>query len=245
MRSLEILALGAGVQSTALLLLNAEGRIQPPAEVAIFADTGGEMPETYLHLRRLASLSTIPICVVRRNPSLEKWNEHYCVLPARNGDSLLPRRCTTSWKAEPIERQARSMGAARLITQLGISVDEVHRMKESPKAWVTRRWPLVEMGWTREDCRRYLTRHGLDAPRSACFFCPLRPRSWWRYLAANRPALFDRACILEERLPSKAGFRPYLLSGFGRPLRMAVSDAQLPMLPDGQEGVECDGYCFV
>jgi len=40
---LQIISLDAGVQSTALLVLNALGRVEPRATHAIFADTGGEL----------------------------------------------------------------------------------------------------------------------------------------------------------------------------------------------------------
>ncbi|ONH62359.1 hypothetical protein CcI49_02980 [Frankia sp. CcI49] len=49
---LRVLSLGAGVQSTTLALLAAEG-VLPKPDVAIFADTGWEPEAVYLHLARL------------------------------------------------------------------------------------------------------------------------------------------------------------------------------------------------
>ncbi|GAB2635358.1 hypothetical protein [Kribbella swartbergensis] len=53
MTLLTALSLGAGVQSTTLLLLAAEG-VLPAPDVAIFADTGWEPSAVYRHLDRLA-----------------------------------------------------------------------------------------------------------------------------------------------------------------------------------------------
>ncbi|MFD6245348.1 hypothetical protein ACFWGG_09250, partial [Streptomyces roseolus] len=46
------LSLGAGVQSSALLALSAEG-VLPKVDYAIFADTGWEPQSVYAHLDRL------------------------------------------------------------------------------------------------------------------------------------------------------------------------------------------------
>jgi 3'-phosphoadenosine 5'-phosphosulfate sulfotransferase (PAPS reductase)/FAD synthetase len=50
--ALRVLSLGAGVQSTSLLLLAAEGGL-PALDAAIFADTGWEPRAVYEHLDRL------------------------------------------------------------------------------------------------------------------------------------------------------------------------------------------------
>ncbi|WSA82652.1 hypothetical protein OG930_06905 [Streptomyces sp. NBC_01799] len=47
--TLKVLSLGAGVQSTCLLLMAAEGHL-PGLDVAIFADTGWEPRAVYDHL---------------------------------------------------------------------------------------------------------------------------------------------------------------------------------------------------
>jgi len=244
--TLEIVSLGAGVQSSALAILNALGEIESRAQVAVFADTGGEMPETYAHLIRLADWLQrhgIPVVIVRREPKLEEriLEGRYPVVPARDGDVILPRRCTTDWKISPIHRWARERGAKRLIIQLGISWDEAHRMRTSRVRWVEHRYPLVDMRLTREDCRRILARYGFQPTKSACFFCPLRPRDWWKWLKAYQPALFERACQVEEALPRRKGYSPYYISTLGKPLR-EIGD-QLP-LEEKWDGVCDGGYCF-
>jgi hypothetical protein len=58
---MNVLNLGAGVQSTAVYLLAVEGRIK--IDHAIFADTGEEPAAVYDHLRWLQSLNGPPILV--------------------------------------------------------------------------------------------------------------------------------------------------------------------------------------
>ena len=56
---------------------------------------------------------------------------------------------------------------------IGISRDEIIRMKPSRLPWVRHYWPLIDFGMTRSDCRvwfeeRYPER---TLPRSACIGC--------------------------------------------------------------------------
>lgn len=76
------------------------------------------------------------------------------------GAGMLWRKCTRDFKITPIIRESRKLGNIKrgqktigVVTWIGISLDEVHRMKPSQKAWIEHRWPLVEMKMSR---RRYL-----------------------------------------------------------------------------------------
>lgn len=57
--TLRVLSLGAGVQSSALLLMADEGRFGVKPDVAIFADTGDEPAYVYEHLARLSAAVSI------------------------------------------------------------------------------------------------------------------------------------------------------------------------------------------
>ena len=61
--TLRVLSLGAGVQSSTILLMMMNEEIKP-ADVCIFADTGNEPKEVYEHLEKLKTISTIPIHIV-------------------------------------------------------------------------------------------------------------------------------------------------------------------------------------
>lgn len=68
-KTITILSLGAGVQSTALALMAEEGLIEPVV-AAVFSDTGDEPQELYDHIERLRGMVSYPIHVVRQGPSL-------------------------------------------------------------------------------------------------------------------------------------------------------------------------------
>lgn len=122
--ALRLLSLGAGVQSTTLLLLAAEGRL-PKLDGAIFADTGWEPAAVYNHLDRLerevAKPAGIPIYRVStgriQDDVLDPDKQRS--LPAHTRDpetgelGMLNRRCTQTYKLTPIMRQTRLLlGAA-------------------------------------------------------------------------------------------------------------------------------------
>lgn len=68
-KTITILSLGAGVQSTALALMAEEGLIEPVV-AAVFSDTGDEPQELYEHIERLRGMVSYPIHIVRQGPSL-------------------------------------------------------------------------------------------------------------------------------------------------------------------------------
>lgn len=114
MPDLTILSLGAGVQSTTLALLAAEGALPAP-DVAIFADTGWEPAEVYEHLDRLER--AVPFEVVRVqqgdlraesiDPSFGLRLPLFVRHPGRNRIVTTPRQCTPHYKVRPIQTETR------------------------------------------------------------------------------------------------------------------------------------------
>lgn len=128
MQELHILHLGAGVQSTALYLLETEDGLVDEAGVtrkfsaAIFADTGDEEQETYQHLAWLESLGGAPIVRVKKEGSRGLGNDlargivtasgtRFASIPAFTlspaGVGITRRQCTREYKIEPVERHVR------------------------------------------------------------------------------------------------------------------------------------------
>lgn len=97
--------------------------------------------------------------------------------------------------------------------------------------WQVNRWPLIELGMTRQDCRDWITRRGFrPAQRSACFYCPNHPASHWTGLKRDQPELFAQAVELDEFLRHGInGLRgeAYLHSS-GRPLADIADTAPRP-----------------
>ena len=211
---LHILSLGAGVQSTTLLLMALHGEITPMPDAAIFADTGWEPAAVYAHLdwceQQMAG--RIPLYRVSRG----NLHDDYLRMAAIEGDLVaarkagavrfasmpvfvknqdategyIRRQCTKEYKIQPIRSQSRALmtaaGVKHMTQWIGISLDEATRMKPSGMKSVTHRWPLIEVRMTRADCLLWLERHGYPRPpRSACLGCPFHNDSEWRAIKAR------------------------------------------------------------
>jgi hypothetical protein len=80
--------------------------------------------------------------------------------------------------------------------------------------------------------------------------CPFRRPTTWASMRRDRPALFARACELEDLLNVRRvglGKDPVWLTRFNRPLRDAIGAAQvmLPGFDTGHDDAQCDnGACF-
>lgn len=123
--------------------------------------------------------------------------KRFAVIPAhvRNPDGsrgMLRRQCTKEYKIEPIVTGIRLMlgylrgesVAHQVVQYMGLSADEVFRMKPSGYRWSTSRSPLIEMGMDRAGCKTWLRSRGFTLPRkSACKGCPYRnPHEWHEVL---------------------------------------------------------------
>lgn len=124
--TIRVLSLGAGVQSTTLLLMACEG-ILPKLDAAIFADTGWEPRRVYEHLDLITAVSAkagIPVLRVSKgslredvlNPDKLSAIPAY-TLRADGHKGMQSRKCTQKYKLTPIHTQVRRMlGASVSVT---------------------------------------------------------------------------------------------------------------------------------
>jgi hypothetical protein len=246
---------GGGVQSTAALVLAAQGRLGEPPPVFLFCNVGDDseypptlryyaehaQPYAHAHGIRLHELWR----VVNRGPHqgretlygrLTRPGSRSLPIPVRMPDTGAPgtRSCTADFKIAVVARWLREHGATPerpAVTGLGISVDEVHRARsDSGIAWQRLWYPLLELRLRRSDCAEVIRRAGLPVPpKSACWFCPFHRPEEWRRMKRAEPELFARACDLEAQLIARRralGRDPVYLSRFGRPLGEAFAADQ-------------------
>ena len=267
--SLAYLSFGAGRQSTALAICSALGlHGVPKADVAIFADTQGEIAATYAHVERMREwlgAHGLPLDVVTAG-SLEKdvlegVGQSHASIPAfiRNADGsrgIMRRFCTYDYKLTPILKRVRercglkpgqkAKGVLTVRAMLGISYDEAHRMKDAMEPWITNTYPLVDARLTVHDCKRIIADAGLpEPPRSSCYFCPYHSQKYWLGLKRDHPADFAKAEAFDARIrttqPGLVG-EAFLHSALV-PLGEAVVD---PTQTQGELfGEECEGVCGV
>ncbi|MFI8811447.1 MULTISPECIES: hypothetical protein [unclassified Streptomyces] len=193
-----------------MLALSARGVI-PKVDYAIFADTGWEPSSVYQHLDRLqreiAEPAGIPILRVSsgniRDDALDP-DHRFASMPLyilnKDGKQGMTRRqCTGEYKIKPIKKKVREILGypypLRIPKEVfveqwvGISTDEFHRAKDADVRYMRNVHPLIDMGWSRADCVRYLTSIGLaDTPKSSCLGCPFHGNAQWRHIRETSPS---------------------------------------------------------
>ena len=85
---------------------------------------------------------------------------------------------------------------------IGISQDEVFRVKPSRDRWITHYWPLIQEEMTRQDCRDWFSEHypGRVLPRSACIGCPFHTNAEWAAMKVNDKESWEDAVFVDNAL---------------------------------------------
>lgn len=200
----EMISFGAGVNSVAMAVMLIE---QGWRGLLVFVDTGGEHPETYCYLSYMQQwLKQYDLEIRTISPAshpylyddkrlgglgantLEEYCLRYGIIPL-----LAVRWCSVQFKRNPLKNWAARHGVD--ISLLGMAADEPRRVRDDP----TVRYPLVEAGIHRPECKRIIQRAGLEVPRkSGCFFCPGMNMGSRKRLYFEHPDLYDRAIVLED-----------------------------------------------
>ena len=260
---LNIISLGAGVQSSTMALMAAHGEIVPMPDCAIFADTGAEPKKVYKWLNYLEkNLPFRVVRVVRGNlrDEINGWAAGINRIDARppfftSGGGMLRRQCTQDFKIDPIRNQVRELIGLRkgqrgpkeisAIQWIGISTDEASRMKPSRASYIKMRWPLIEAGLSRKDCLAWMASHGYPKPaKSACTFCPYHDNSMWRDMRDNDPESWADAVAIDATIRKGDSQRWFLH-------RDRVPLDQVDLRTSGEAGQadmfgnECEGVCGV
>lgn len=236
---------GLGTQSTAILILIAQGRLPKPDRVVI-ADTGREAGYGWAYFRQYAEplMRELGIPVEIAPHSLATVD-----LYAKNGDLLIPAftkrgkldtLCSVEWKRRVVRRWLRSQGVRRCVTWLGISTDELERIKPSDVKWQQYHWPLcLDVPMSRNNCRLLVQAWGWpDPPRSSCLICPHRQDAEWLLLSPEERALANQTDA--DIRQHDARHDVYLYRG-------RVPLATVTLTPNSRSGLfdACDsGYCW-
>lgn len=268
-----VLNLGAGVQSSTLALMAAAGEITPMPDFAIFADTQAEPKSVYTWLDWLEKQLPFPVHrVTRGNMTTDMmafrtakdgrvWTKSTipAFMQAPDGSiGLLGRSCTADYKIAPILKNLRRLCGIKRgekqvqITQfIGISYDEIQRMKPSRDKWTQHRWPLVELEMRRHDCIAWLKQRGFpEPPRSACSYCPFHSNKEWRRLKEHEPEAFTEAVRVEKELQrTKAETDNMRSVPWLHRSCVPLEDVDLSTEEDAGQldmfGNECEGLCGV
>lgn len=222
---------GGGVQSTALLVLAAQRRIDFPLFLMANVGDDSEHPDTLDYVRNIAApyaekndIELVVLDRVKRDGSTETlWGRLM-----REGSRSLPipvrmsngapgtRSCTADFKIKVIAKELKRRGASAddpAVVGIGISLDEIQRAntdkrREAPHERVV--YPLIGIGeetglkLRRDDCIRIIRTEGLPVPpKSSCFFCPFHRPTAWADLAREHPDLWEKSIDLEDTLNAR------------------------------------------
>lgn len=265
-----ILSLGAGVQSSTLALMAARGQVKPMPDAAIFADTQAEPKAVYQWLEWLERQLPFPVLRVTNGSLTDeslrvrtssksglKYIGHAIpayILNADGSKGTYFRQCTDKHKLTPLKREVDRLRQGEPATVwIGISWDEIQRMKESQRKGVIHRWPLIENKITRAKCVEWMAQHGYPTPpRSACTYCPYHSDREWRRLRDNDPESWADAISYEKRLQEAAAQAPRLTGvPYLHPQRVPLEQVDLSDREENQGQLwntmqnECEGMCGV
>ena len=268
-KALVVISLGAGVQSSTMALMAANGELPKP-DCAIFADTGNEPKAVYTYLDFLKKILPYPIYKVSKGNITEdminsiKNNTKFPTAPfftqnvITGKKGMLRRQCTSDYKIQPIKKKLRELcnigykkhfPKDKYIEQwIGISIDEIQRMKPSRDPYILNRHPLIELKMSRQDCINYLNKNKIPLPeKSACIMCPYHNDAYWHFMKTERLSEFKEAIELDKKIRTGAkNIKDNLyLHKSCKPLdevefNKKENDKQLDMFNN-----ECEGMCGV
>jgi 3'-phosphoadenosine 5'-phosphosulfate sulfotransferase (PAPS reductase)/FAD synthetase len=165
-----IVSFGGGVNSSAMLVGMKEKQVYPDA--ILFADTGGEKPETYSHIERMGKWlkdNDMPeVVIVSEKKTLEDDCAERETLP---GKAFGFGSCSEHFKVRPQRRWLKAQGIKEVMWCVGIHAGEERRAWRVLNQRADVQFPLLNWGWDQDDCLAALDRADIPHPvKSACFY---------------------------------------------------------------------------
>jgi hypothetical protein len=249
--NVEVWSCGGGTQSGAIAALIGDGTLPKP-DLCLMVDTGRERSSSWDFVNAF-------ICTQLAKVDLElivipKEDFATVDLIALNGDILLPgftsqngsigklpAFCSVEWKKRVVERYMRSIGTVSCRKWMGMSCDEMKRVRTPDCLWMQIWYPLIfELHMTRLDCIQKIRSTGYKGPipHSACWMCANHSDEEWLEMKMYQPEDFSKACALEVAMQIKDPH--FWLHPSCKPLAEVDFTAQYTMFADRG----CTGGCF-
>ena len=257
---MKIISLGLGIQSTAMYLMSSLGHIER-ADYAIFADPDAELPDTYnlWSKIKLWKQKNNGIPLIKKKKSLYnniikayKNNTRVAKIPAHTSSGgIMLRQCTGEYKIQIVIKEVRRLHKLKKHQRmkptemwLGISLDEIQRMKESQLYNVIYKYPLIDKRLTRSDCISFLEQNNFfNVKKSSCTFCPYHNNKAWKEIKQNYPKEWSKAVKLDKviRNSKQFGIKDELF------LHTSLKPLEKAYLQEDQEELfMCEeGYCGI
>ena len=227
------ISISGGVESSTMALLYGADAI------GIWADTGSEHKPM---LERIDNIEAVirkihpNFSIVRVKGEAKHKGETYTTLEdLAIAYKFMPsgqaRYCTRYFKIEPIDKYLKEQGECELM--IGLNVDEANSREGN---WglnenVTYLYPLVDDGYTREDCEALLNEHGLhpNMPvymmRGGCRMCFFKSEKEYRAMYHLAKDEYMEVMAFEESIQDKRE-KFYSIMGNGKSLRQLMLECQ-------------------
>lgn len=214
---MNIVSFGGGTNSTAMIIEMYKRHI--PIDLILFADTGGERPETYSFIKlfnqwlmdhNMPSITPVEY-FTRKGERLTLEDE---CLRSKTLPSMaygykkcsLKHKIATQHKYCIHHPQCREIWKRkeRINKYIGYDAGEPQRVEHAAERDAADKkynhvYPLVEWGIDREGCKKAIKAAGLPLPgKSSCFFCPSMKKAEIQELWTIHPDLFERAVTIER-----------------------------------------------
>lgn len=204
-----IVAFGGGVNSTAMLVEMSRRLIVP--DLILFADTGGERPETYDAVAAVDRWGVetfgVGIVVVKKTykGAFESLEQNCLRMKALPSIAYGFKTCSQKYKQDPqdvfVNNWAPAVSAWRdgcvVRRAIGFDAGEPRRAKPVLNSKYHNWYPLIEWDIDRDRCVEICKEAGLPTAKSSCFFCPSMKKPEIIDLAKTNPALLRRALDME------------------------------------------------
>lgn len=204
---------GGGTQTYGILQMIKKGKLPKP-DLAIMANTGREATSTWLYLLKygLPQIEAlgIPFHIAPHDlATVDLYGKNGDLLiPAFTRKGKLPTFCSNEWKTRVVRRYLKALYGQTFecVMWLGMSIDEIERLKPADIQWVEHHWPLCNMPvsghyglqMSRADCAQVVVNGGAPLPpKSACKICPHYTNDRWQEMKEKYPTDFAEAVALD------------------------------------------------
>lgn len=254
---LNVISLGAGKQSSYMLIRALRGEFPFFPDYAIFSDTHSEPSYVYSYLDWLKSFClnefNFTITIVSTG-NLYNDTLNYISDPKKrnpqpplrygDNDGILNRHCTMDYKIIPLRKELQKIRHKQKIRLwIGISLDEIERQKISQTKYIQHYYPLIDSKISLSSIISWYHNNNLPEPgKSACLFCPFHTFNYWQTFKRQFPDDFKKACEFDNaiRIYPKIKSKMYLSRKL-KPLQDIDFDSQPSLFPELIE--ECHGLC--
>jgi 3'-phosphoadenosine 5'-phosphosulfate sulfotransferase (PAPS reductase)/FAD synthetase len=204
-----IICFSGGKDSTAMLLRMIE--LNYKIDRIIFADTTLEYPNTYIWIKKIETIINHKIEILSPKKSFDHWfygeftKGKYKGL--RRGFPYIITKCYWSRESK-FNPLTKAQGKGNNIF-IGIAKDEEKRSYAKQYIYKPNKFyfPLIDWGWSEEDCFIYLKNKGLEHPlryrfnRSGCWLCPKQSKKSLYSLYKYYPELWNKLLEYDKDSP--------------------------------------------